>query len=363
MKMTKNKITFPNQNKPEFINELRAGVQNYFDENHISKFGDRRIIVKATVMFAVYFVPYIVLLTGIIESVPLVIVFWAIMGFGMAGVGMTLMHDANHRSFSKNQTINKWLGRSIYLLGGFPPNWRHQHNTLHHGFTNIEGHDEDISPVGLLRFSPHKPLKKIHRYQHLYAWALYGLMTVFWSTTKDFKQFARYKKEGAVLSKSKTNNQLMLDLILSKIVYWFIFLIVPLVFIPVAWYWIVLSFFVMHYVCGFVLTAIFQTAHVVPSSEFPLPNDQGRVENNWAIHQLLNTSDYSPKSKVFSWMIGGLNYQVEHHLFPTISHVHYKSLSKLVRETADKYHLPYYVQPTFFAALKSHYQMLKMMGR
>lgn len=361
--MKSSNIKFSPKYKAEFINELREQVKVYFEENKISKYGNASIVIKSVLMFTLYFLPFVLMMTGTISSFLGIFIAWIIMGLGMAGVGMVLMHDANHRSFSKNPNVNKWLSKSLYLLGGFPPNWRHQHNTMHHGFTNIDGADEDIDTGSVLRFSPHKPLLKAHRYQHIYAWFLYGLMTLSWITANDFTRLSKYKKSGKIISNTKNYNQLLIDLILAKILYYVLFLILPIFVLPVAWYWILVFFLVMHFVSGFILTVIFQTAHIMPTSAYPLPDDDGNIENNWAIHQLLTTSDYAPSSKILSWMIGGLNFQVEHHLFPNISHVHYKKLSVLVKRTAEKYKLPYYVQKTFFLALYNHYKMLKTLGR
>ena len=360
--MSDQKIIFPNDKNPDFIVGLRRKVDGYFKQNNLSKYGNRTIVFQSVFMGILYLLPYVLMLSGVVTSVLGVMLSWIAMGAGMAGLGMVMMHDANHRVFSRNQTVNKWLGKSLYLLGGFPPNWRHQHNTMHHGFTNIEGHDEDIAPVGFLRFSPHRKLFKVHRFQHIYAWLLYGLMTLSWVTMTDFSRIRNYKKEG-VTPFNKNYSRYLTDLIVAKTFYYLFLLIVPLVVVPVAWYWIVGGFFVMHYVGGLILTTIFQTAHVVPSSVYPLPAGDGKLENNWAIHQLLTTSDFSPNSKIFSWMIGGLNYQVEHHLFPNVSHVHYKKLSQLVQETAREYNLPYHYQENFYQAVRSHWKMLKMLGR
>jgi linoleoyl-CoA desaturase len=361
--MTKDKIKFPLPTKTDFINELREKVKEYFETNQISKYGNANIVLKSAFMVLLYLVPFALMLTGVVQLLPLIFLCWIIMGIGMAGIGMALMHDANHGSYSKNQKINALLAKSLYLLGGFPPNWQYQHNTLHHGFTNIDGHDEDIAPMGLLRFSPHKPLLKIHKYQYLYAWFFYGLMTLSWTTIKDFQKLYEYKKMGADLSSKNSYNQLQLKIIVSKILYYIIFLVLPLIILPVSWYWVVLAYLAMHFTSGFILSVIFQTAHVVTTSEYPLPDENGNLENNWAIHQLLTTSDFAPKSNVFSWLVGGLNYQVEHHLFPNISHVHYKNISHLVENTAIKYGLPYHVQPTFLSALNNHAQMLKLLGK
>lgn len=361
--MEKTTIKFPAHKKPEFIIELRNLVASYFEQKKISKYGNANLVWKSVFMFSLYLIPYFLMLSGTIGSIGGIFICWIVIGIGKAGVGMAVMHDANHRTYSKKQTVNVWLGRTLYLLGGFPPNWQYQHNTLHHGYTNIEGHDEDIATGSFLRISPHRPLLKIHRYQFLYAWFLYGLMTLSWVIAGDFKQLNRYRKKGVPLSSSKTYTHLFLILILSKVIYYSAFLLLPMLILPFAWYWTIIFFIVMHFTCGFILTVIFQTAHVVPTSAYPLPDEKGTMENNWAIHQLLTTSDFSPRSRVLSWLIGGLNYQVEHHLFPNISHVHYPRIAKLVKETAHKYGLPYYVQPGFFMALREHGRMLWQLGR
>lgn len=188
-------------------------------------------------------------------------------------------------------------------------------------------------------------------------------MTISWSTRKDFKQVLAYKREGVVLDKSKSYKYMIVDLIVSKIIYYAIFLVIPILVLPISWAWILLFYFMRHFISGFILSAIFQTAHVVPSSEYPLPDSKGQMKFNWAIHQLHTTANYAPNNRIFSWLIGGLNYQVEHHLFPTISHVHYRAIAVMVKETAQKYSLPYYVQPSFFAALRNHYVRLKTLGR
>jgi linoleoyl-CoA desaturase len=360
--MSKVKVKFSKQNA-DFIIELRGRVKEYFEKSGKSRYGNANLVIKSAFMTLLYFTPYVLMLTGNITAGWAVLLSWLIMGAGMSGVGMVLMHDANHGTYSKSSKINKILGKSIYLLGGFPPNWRQQHNTMHHGYTNVDGYDEDIEPINILRFSPHKPLKKIHKYQHWYALFLYGLMTVSWATDKDFNQLKSYLKQGISLTSKLNYRQLFVDLIITKFLYYSIFLIIPLILIPVAWYWVLLGFFAMHFVCGFILGIVFQTAHVMPTSEYPVPDEKGQIENNWAIHQLQTTADYAPGSKVLSWMIGGLNYQIEHHLFPNISHIHYRPLSKLVKEVAIKHNLPYHVQDNFIKAVIAHIKMLKKLGQ
>ena len=188
-------------------------------------------------------------------------------------------------------------------------------------------------------------------------------MTISWASYRDFKQLFFYFKDDSFKLKKKSKALVFTDLTVAKVVYFGVFLVLPLIVLPQAWYWILLGFFIMHFVCGFVLAIIFQTAHVMTTTDYPLPNEDGEMETNWAIHQLRTTTNYAPKSRVFSWFIGGLNYQVEHHLFPQISHVHYDKLSKLVKSTAEKYQVPYLVERNFFVALLNHYRMLKALGR
>lgn len=361
--MDQAKIKFSKDNK-EFVVELKEKVAAYFKTNNISKYGNWNMVLKSVFMLSLYLAPYFLMVLGVINSLAGIFLCYILIGVGKAGVGMGVMHDANHRVYSKSQRVNKIMSASLYLVGGFPPTWQRQHNNLHHGFTNIDGKDEDISPaVSFLRFSPNAPLLKIHKFQYLYAWFFYGLMTLLWATTKDFKQLKRYVDMGMPLSKNKTYGQLLSVLIIAKIVYYIVFMVIPLIVLPIAWYWAVLFFLAMHFTSGFILGVVFQSAHVISTSEFPKPDDSGSMENNFAVHQLLNTSDFAPNNRVLTWLIGGLNYQVEHHLFPGISHIHYPNISKYVKETAEKYNLPYYVQPSFSRAVWEHGKMLKKLGR
>lgn len=350
------------KDKAEFISELRKAVKDYFDNNKVTHYGNISIYLKTILMFVFYLLPFVIMLTGTITFILWYILAWVVMGVGMAGIGMVIMHDANHLSYAKSKRFNRLLGSSLYLLGGYPVTWRYQHNTLHHGFTNIDGEDEDIAPPGFLRFSPHKPLKRAHKYQYIYAWFFYSLMTISWITTKDFKQLFRYKKMGAALTQKNNFTHMLLILILSKLMYYAVFLVLPLLLSPISWYWTLTGFVLMHMVCGFILGVVFQSAHVVPSSEYPLPDNKGKFENNWAIHQLHTTCDFAPNSRIFSWFIGGLNYQIEHHLFPNISHVHYRNISVLVKEYARKHNIPYHSNRTFLSALWMHTKMLKQLG-
>jgi linoleoyl-CoA desaturase len=253
---------------------------------------------------------------------------------------------------------------SIFFIGGTSINWQLQHNNLHHTFTNIDGHDEDIAPLGFLRFSPHAKLKKIHRFQFLYAWFFYGLMTLMWALTKDFAQLKRYSKMDLLKVKNTTYPKELMKLIIFKAFYLSYCLFLPMLVVNLAWWKILLGFAIMHFTCGLILALIFQPAHVVEKTEFPLPVEgTNQIEDDWASHQLKTTANFAPKSFLMSWFVGGLNFQIEHHLFPNICHVHYKKIAPIIRQTAKEFNLPYYSEPTFISALISHAKLLYSLGK
>jgi linoleoyl-CoA desaturase len=356
-------IRFNNTNR-QFYTELKKRVDQYFKEKQLSKNGNLNMYAKTVFMFAAYLVPYFLIISGVFESRLVWLLLSVLMGLGMAGVGLCVMHDANHGSYSRNTTLNKILGYvSMNLLGGYSLNWRIQHNVIHHTYTNVHEHDEDIAPPGFMRFEPHARRRWIHKLQFLYAWFFYGMMTLMWSTTKDFRQLLRYHRKGHLKAANTTFGRELRVLILSKLVYHG-FMILPYFLVPGMTFleWL-LGFLVIHYLAGLVLAMIFQPAHVVEETEFPLPSDQGSLENHWAEHQMRTTMNFATGDPVFSWLVGGLNYQVEHHLFPTICHIHYPKISRIVESTAREFNVPYKKQRTWFGALWSHQIMLWRLGR
>lgn len=360
--MQNNRITFDRSSNVEFYKTLQKRVRGYFKENNISRYADARMVFKSIFMVALYLVPFVLMLT-VFESPWLIMLMWVIMGFGISGIGLSIMHDANHGAYSKNKKVNNFFGAFLNMAGGSPYMWRIQHNVLHHTYTNVTGMDDDIAPGKVMRFSPYEKRRKLHKYQHLYAWFLYGMMTLMWVTVKDFKQLLNYSKRGLTKTESDSTTKLFIQIIISKIVYYGVILVLPLIFAPVPWYLTVIGFIVMHYITGVILGMIFQPAHVVPSSSYPMPDETGNIKADWAVSQLHNTANFAPKSRLFSWFVGGLNFQIEHHLFPNVCHVHYKKLSKIVRETAEEFNLPYNSEKTFGGALVSHAKMLKRLGR
>jgi len=358
--MQKN-IRFSLPDKAKFFQTLRDRVNGYFRDNNISRNGDWRMHLKTIALLCLYFIPFIIILLNVLP-VWAVLIFYVAMGVGLVGIGMSVMHDANHGAYSSNATWNRIMGFSINLIGGHALNWKVQHNVMHHTYTNVYGMDEDIEDKPILRLSPEGKLWKIHRFQHLYAPILYCFATVTWILWKDFIALSEYNKEGKTQDLGHNPVSEFVILIVSKIAYWGIFFVTPLLLLNYGWWVPVLGFFLMHATAGFIMTIVFQLAHVVENTDHFQPNEEGNIENVWAMHQMATTSNFARKNKFISWFVGGLNFQVEHHLFPNICHVHYPEVAKIVKSTADEFGVPYLEYKTFSGALASHFRTLYRLG-
>ena len=354
-------VKFNTKAQPEFFRELRQRVNHYFTENNLSQKGNAKMIFKTIFMCALYFTPLVILLSGTITNVWIMMLMWVLMGLGMSGIGLSIMHDANHGAFSNNKKVNLFMGYLVNFLGAYHVNWILQHNVKHHTFTNIDGYDSDIEN-NFFRFAPQQPRKKLFKFQSLYAPLLYGLMTFFWFVFKDFQDIKKYQREGMLKRHGYNYRNQMIHLAFNKIWYGILTLVLPLIILPFAWWQIVLGFMLMHYVSGLTLALIFQPAHVLEETSFYEPDGTGSVENNWAIHQMKTTANFATSSKWFTWLIGGLNHQIEHHLFPNISHVHYPKIARIVENTAKEFNVPYYHHKTFAKALGSHFRLLHILG-
>ena len=359
--MSDSTITFATTRR-DFTKTLNMRVNEYFKSTHKSRYANSQMILKSVIMFLLYFAPYFLIVGNVVVQIHWIILLLILMSFGAAGIGLSVMHDANHGAYSMKKWVNNMMGYSLNLLGAHAFNWKIQHNVLHHTYTNIYDHDEDISPRGVLRFSPHSEWKKFHRYQYMYAWFLYGLMTIVWVINKDFARLVKYNKNGLV---QKVNAKIHVEwiiLIATKLFYIGYIFIIPLIFTALTWWQILLGIIIMQYIMGIILAVIFQPAHVNEETNFPEPDEQNAIHDNWAVHQLYTTANFSNNSRLFSWYIGALNFQVEHHLFPNICHVHYNKISEVIKATTKEFGLPYKKYKTFFGALRSHYRMLKRLS-
>ncbi|MCU0341480.1 MAG: acyl-CoA desaturase [Spirosomaceae bacterium] len=355
----KSRIRFVNKDKNQFFSTLKARVDAYFVENNLSKHANATMIWKTVILLACYFVPFVWLL--VFQPVwPLSLLLWALMGFGVAGIGMSIMHDANHGAYSANELVNKWMGHTLNLAGGSVCNWKMQHNVLHHMFTNIVPLDEDIKDRAILKFSPHAAPKPIHKFQKFYAFVFYGILTLYWVVAKDFVQHFQFMQSGVNTDSKSENGWMLAKIIFDKILYFGVIIGLPIM-LGISAGQVILGFLLMHFIAGIVLTVVFQLAHTVEGTDHPIPQN-GIIENDWAIHQLRTTVNFSRDNKLLSWYLGGLNFQVEHHLFPKICHVHYPNIAPIVKQTAEEFGLEYMENPTFMSALASHIAALERFG-
>lgn len=352
---------FSTKDNLKFFRTLNSRVNAYFKENNIKKTGNWQLHLKTIVMFTIFLTPYFFLLA---MDMP----FWVylllniVIGIGMAGVGMNVMHDGNHGSYSSKSWVNKIMGGSIYILAGNVYNWQVQHNVLHHTYTNIIGHDEDLEAGRILRFSRTAKWHKFHKFQQYYSIFLYGLLTFNWAITTDFFQMKRYLKRNLSYGEFKKPVIRWTTLIITKVIYFSIWLVLPMV-LGITWWKVVLGFLVMHYTAGVILSVVFQLAHVVEDTHNPVPDENGEIENTWAIHQLFTTANFAPKNWLVNYYTGGLNHQIEHHIFPNISHIHYDKIGEIVKQTAKECELPYFEFKTTRQAILSHFRHLKELGK
>ncbi|MDA8886130.1 acyl-CoA desaturase [Bacteroidia bacterium] len=344
-----------------FSRELRANVEKYFRESKISKFATTGIKVKAVILLTSFFGAYLAIIT---LGLPIwsLLLLCVVMGLAKAGIGMGLMHDANHGSFSKNKTVNKIFGHTADILGVSSSNWINQHNKLHHTYTNIYKHDEDVDGKGLFRFTKDAPRRKMHKFQHIYWAFFYGFLTLGWFFA-DFTKYGDYRKRGLNKAEGMAAVKEFGEIILFKLIFITYMIVLPMIFLDYAFWQVMIGFVVVEFVSGWILAVIFSLAHVV--DKFDLSNHDkfsGTTDEEWTVHQIHNTFDFAVKNKALTWYCGGLNYQVIHHLFPNVSHAHYPKLYDIVKNTADKYNINYQEFGTFREAFVSHLIFLKKLG-
>jgi linoleoyl-CoA desaturase len=269
------------------------------------------------------------------------------------------MHDGAHGSYSTKRWVNEMMAFSLNILGGSAYMWKQKHNVLHHTFTNIEGMDDDIDIKPFIRTNKSQKKYWFNKYQHIYWPVFYALTYLYWIFVRDFIKYFTKKISDIEIPKMSVRDHIIFWI--SKINHIFFFVVLPIYMLGIEKY--LLGYLVMTFVMGWTLALVFQVAHVVEDTHFPTPDTStGEMEDNWAIHQISTTANFSTKNKFISWWVGGLNFQVEHHLFPRISHVHYPALNKILKETCEKHNVRYIEYKTMFQAIRSHLIYLKQIG-
>jgi linoleoyl-CoA desaturase len=353
------KPKFQATDKSEFSRVLRERVNAYFKENDISTYANTSMAIRTILLIVGWLGVYAVLVFG---AVPLWMTFilWPLLGAMIALVSVNISHDAIHGAYTKKKWLKDLLTQTFNINGASAYMWKISHNHAHHNYTNIHGHDEDINPGDVMRIAPSAALLPAHKYQHIYGFFLYTLATLSWVLMKDYKQFFENKINNYENKKHPKSEYFYL--FFYKFINYSMYIAVPIIVMPYSWGYIVAGYLMMHAVSGFYLAVIFMLAHCVEEVHFPLPDDKGIVNDDWVVHQMHTTANFSTESKLAGFLTGGLNQQIEHHLFANICSIHYLPLSKIVKETTAEYGVPYYDIPTFWQAIKSHYRFLVKMG-
>ncbi len=351
--------TFPSREGQAFLADVRAAVSEDFAARAVPIHADRAVTLRTVLLLAVTFGSWAVIMANLVPPLG-ALALTVVIGLGIAGIGFAVGHDALHGSTSDDSRLNAVLGCSMDLIGASSYLWRITHNVIHHTYTNIHGTDEDLAVSPLLRLSPHADRRWFHRWQHWYAPLLYSFTTLYWVFVKDWKYLA-----ARDLGPFKDRHHRARDvagLLAGKVIFYGWSLVLPFMLVEAPWYGIAAGILLAHLVAGTTLGLVFQLAHVVEETAHPLPDGAGAMPQNWAVHEMETTANFAPRSRLLNWYVAGLNFQIEHHLFPKICSIHYPRLAPIVRAAAQRHGLPYHSHPTFLAALRSHLVTLKAFG-
>ncbi len=347
------------QVRPSFHAELKSRINQYFEQSGRKMTGNYKLWLKALMLLAIFIGTYVHL---VFFAPPLWLALseCVLLGGIVAAIGFNVMHDGAHGSFSDNPVINKIAAITLALLGGSHFMWNVKHNIIHHAYTNIDGVDDDINAKPFLRMAATQKKYSFHKYQHFYFWFFYSLLYIYWIFVSDYKKYFTKKIGEIPLKKMDPSDHVVFWLF--KLIHLFIFVIIPILvagLVPT-----IIGFLTVTLVAGIVTSIVFQLAHTVEHTHFPMPSDvTGRIEDEWAVHQIKTTANFATRNRVISWLVGGLNFQIEHHLFPKISHIHYPAISKIIKQACHEYGIAYVEYPRMYKAVFSHINFLKQMGR
>jgi linoleoyl-CoA desaturase len=237
--------------------------------------------------------------------------------------------------------------------------WKITHNVIHHTYTNIQGIDEDLEVSPLLRLSPESEHRRFHRYQHIYGLATYSLSTLFWVFAKDYKYL--FKNDLGPYRDIRHPRGEVAKLLAMKVLYYVYMIVIPLLVLDILWWQFVIGFVAMHLTAGTILGVVFQLAHVVEGPEHFKAEGQV-MEDTWLVHEMKTTADFGRGNRLLCWYVGGLNFQIEHHLFPKICSIHYPAISPIVETIAREHGIPYHSHATLRESIASHLRTLKQLG-
>ncbi|HEX9051402.1 MAG TPA: acyl-CoA desaturase [Anaeromyxobacter sp.] len=339
---------------------LKRRVGAYFDATGRARSGGAAMHAKTAVILAWFAASYGLLLALGGLSPWLAVALTGSVALATAGIGFSVMHDANHGAYSRSRRVNRAWGLTLDLVGASSYLWRFKHNVQHHTYANVDGMDADIDAGPFLRLAGSQRRRAFHRWQHVYAWLLYGVLAVKWWFVDDVVDVVR----GRIgpLPFPRPRGAELAAYVAGKAVFVAWALVVPALVFRSAW--VGALFLGGAVTLGVVLSTVFQLAHAVPDATFHAarPGEQ-RLPTGFAEHQVRATVDFAPSNRLLGWYVGGLNFQIEHHLFPEVCHVHYPALAGIVETACREAGIPHRTAPTLRAAIAAHYRFLRALGR
>jgi linoleoyl-CoA desaturase len=341
----------------EFLKTLRVRVHKTLDGRPPS--GDPRMLRKAA-LITVWFAGSFILLLSV-KSGWLQLLLCFSYGLAASALGFNVFHDANHGAISPSRRVNLTVAVLVSaVLGASRYLWNYKHNVLHHRLTNIHTWDDDLETRGFLRLTPRQHWKRRYHGQHLFVFILYAINAVELVFVKDFVQYftLRINPHQRIPALSTAEKA---EFWAAKAFYLIVFVALPFAVLPAAI--VVEGFLIYQFTLGLSLALVFGMAHQVESVDFPSPRGAPpTMDEDWGTHQMRTTANFATLNRGWNWFSGGLNHQIEHHLFPSMSHTYYTAIGQVVRSTAYEFGLPYNHFETYGAALRSHYRLLRRLG-
>lgn len=352
-------IRFNQVENPEFFAVLRGRIQHYFKSNDLSIYAEDKAYAKALVLIGTYGLTYYALLHA--NRFDGYLMLCVALGMLKIFVALNVAHDAAHGAFFRSKALNDWLLFAFDALGANGYMWKLRHVHSHHAYANIPNHDADIKQSSLVRIFPNAPLRYLHRFQHVYMPVLYGFYSMHWLLFRDVKDFIDTPPNSRQIKKHHTIE--LIRLIMGKLIYFTMMIAIPYQLLAFEFYQVILGFVITQITASYTVAIALASAHVGHGAEFPEPDNSNLMPHSYLMHQIITTTDFATRSLLVTHLYGGFNHHVIHHLFPQICHIHYPSLTKILKNTCSEYNIPYKENKTLYDAIIAHYQLLKERGK
>jgi linoleoyl-CoA desaturase len=269
---------------------------------------------------------------------------------------LNLIHEAVHGTLFRNKRLNNWYVHFFDLMGANSYIWKIRHTRFHHNYPNVMGWDTDFEQSPVARVFPHGPFSKMHKYQHIYLPLIYPLYLLNWLLVRDFKDF--FAKNQIVRKAVKIPVIEYVKLFIFKSFFLFYTILLPKLLLDISWTEAIIAFLIMVFTASIISLLVLLSPHASTESEFPLPDATGKMPTPWFVHQFTCTNDVTEDNWFIRFFMGCFNYHIAHHLFPSVNHVYYPEITKIIQQFAERNNLPYRQFP-LVTSLKNHYLLLK----